>query len=253
MTTDPPEGLALPPPDPPRWPKLVGGLLALAVIGALIAVWALAPRRVLPEERLAPEVLARVQRATVGVEARDAGTQGSGYVAAQDLVVTNAHVIAGGRDLWITFDSGTSNARTLKGTFVREGRPGEPDDLALIRVPTGQAPVLPLADLAQVPIGSVLVSFGYPLGWDLSLDARGPEISVHGGRLTALRRLDGRVGWVESDLLVEIGNSGGPVVDETGAVVGLVTVIAGPNLRTALCASADQIRHFAPELSGGQP
>jgi S1-C subfamily serine protease len=65
-----------------------------------------------------------------------------------------------------------------------------------------------------------------------------------------LRHTGGRVGWVESDVPAEVGNSGGPMVNSQGEVLGLATMLVGPNLHTALAASAEMIRDVAPEVAG---
>ena len=185
------------------------------------------------EERFSADVRNRVQAATVWVKAEDAGAQGSGYVARSGYVLTNAHVLNGGSKIKIVFNSGQANASSVSAKVLRVGQPGTPNDLALLQVDTGAVQPLPLCDLASLPEGSETAAFGFPLGGEASLNQYGPSISIRGGRVTSKRADEGRVGWVETDIVAEVGNSGGPVVNLKGEVVGLATMIVGPNLRMA--------------------
>lgn len=245
-----PTGVALPPPDPPKWRHLLRFAAAVTIVVVAVVVWKAIPKQVSVEERFSAEVRNRVQSATVWVKAEDAGAQGSGYVARQGYVLTNAHVLNKGRDIRVIYNSGLANASQATAKVLRVGQPGTPNDLALLKVDTGAIQPLPLCDIGALPIGAETAAFGFPMGGEMSLDQRGPSISIRGGKVTSKRTENGRVGWVETDIVAEVGNSGGPVVNLKGEVVGLATMIVGPNLRMALVASAEMIRAFAPELAG---
>jgi S1-C subfamily serine protease len=246
-------GVALPPPDPPKWRPLVGLAAVAAVAVAMVLAWKyVAVRQPQAIALVKPEVRQMVGDATVWVRSVDnpEGTsEGSGVVLKRGYVVTNAHVLNGGHKIKIIYRSGTTAATTVDAAVVRVGEPGTARDIALLKVETGAVRPLPLADLSRLPEGTPVAAYGFPLGSDLSLTPQGPNISVRGGTVTALRRDGNRVGFVETDVPAEVGNSGGPVVTAEGAVIGLATMIAGPNLKVALCVSAEMIHDFAPELS----
>jgi S1-C subfamily serine protease len=240
--------VALPPPDPPRWRSLVwlaGVVLVAAVVAVVVRV--VPERRAQPLKLMAAEARSAVQRSTVWIRATDIGSEGSGFVASENWVITNAHVVKDAKSVQVVFGSGGSSARSVPATVVRVGEPATERDIALLQVPTGDTPALLLANLAKLSPGAPLAAFGYPLGSELSLNNQGPEISIRTGSLTALRRESGRVHWVESDIPAEVGNSGGPVVTLDGRVAGLATMLIGLNLRVALAVSAEMIRDFAPE------
>lgn len=250
-----PAAVALPPPDAPWWRTallLFAGAALLALV--VLAVIRYAPRPAPDPVALMPdEARQKVKAATVWVRVRlpDAESEGSGYVAKPGYVITNAHVVEGGQSIEVVFNCGQPNYRRAPAKVLRTGEPGTPTDLALLQVDTGRTPHLPLADLSKIVEGTPVALFGFPLGANLSTSSHGPQISVRGGRITALRPDDrGRVLWVESDIAAEVGNSGGPVVTHQGEVVGLGTMLVGPHLKTFLAAPANLIRTFAPEVAG---
>lgn len=240
--------VALPPPEPSKWRWLLG-LLGIGVAAAAVAL----VFRYLPDHRnaavraLSNEVRLSVQRSAVWIRAVDRGSEGSGFVCRQGWVLTNAHVVDGAQSVKVVFDPGTAAAHSAPATVTRTGTPGTDQDMALLRVDTGATPALNVLPMDKLAPGTPIVAFGYPLGSELGFGDRGPEVSVRGGTVTALRRRGDAVAWVESDMPIEVGNSGGPVVTLDGRVVGLATMIVGPNLRTALAVSTDMLRGFAPE------
>jgi len=139
--------------------------------------------------------------------------EGSGFVAADGYVVTNAHVVAGMDDPEVRSAEGLSDATTV--LF-------DPDlDLAILSVPGATGPPLPLATepLDRGAPGAVL---GYPQGGPLdvrraavrrTIDAVGRDIYGHG----EVERL-----VLELQTLVRPGNSGGPFVLPDGRVGGVV-------------------------------
>jgi S1-C subfamily serine protease len=143
------------------------------------------------------------------------GIEGSGWVAGRDLVVTNAHVVAGEDDTTVTPPSGD----TLGASAVHY----DPrNDLAILRVPGLGPPALRLA--AQVRKGGSAAVLGYPENGPLQdaparIGRTGEVISEDSyGRGPVKRRMTPFRGRVQS------GNSGGPAVDAGGRV--LTTVFA---------------------------
>ncbi len=159
------------------------------------------------------DLVARASPSVVGVEHRRG--QGSGVVLAQDgFVLTNAHVAGGGGPLRVRLPG----ARAVRGELVGAD---ERTDLAVVRADAGDLPALPLS-ARRLRVGEVVVAIGNPLGF---------ERSVSTGVVSALHRnlrapRDGLLeGLVQTDAAVNPGNSGGPLVDASGAVVGITTAM----------------------------
>jgi S1-C subfamily serine protease len=140
-------------------------------------------------------------------------------VLAQDgFVLTNAHVAAGGGPLRVRLPG----ARVVAGELVGAD---ERTDLAVVRAAATDLPPLALAD-RRLRVGEVVVAIGNPLGF---------ERSVSLGVVSALYRNlapggsaprgDVLEGLVQTDAAVNPGNSGGPLLDAHGAVVGVTTAM----------------------------
>lgn len=163
-----------------------------------------------PEPRLDPEVVAR---STLTVRTRYGN--GTGFVVARGHVLTNLHVVAKdmGPGSWITIDIGSSAPR------MEPVREDAQHDLAYLRCPPSDErcwnlPPLPLGEGAAVRVGETVYALGSPAGLERTL-TRG--IISHRGRL-----MNG-VAYLQTDLAVNPGNSGGPMFNEQGRVVGVVT------------------------------
>ena len=140
------------------------------------------------------------------------GVEGSGWVAAPDLVVTNAHVVAGEDDTTVTTEAGAS----LDATPVHYD---PANDLAILRI---EAPVPPLAIAPEARRGTAGALLGYPENGPFTAtpvrlgDTRTLLSDDSYGRGPIQRRLTYLRGSVHS------GNSGGPVVDTAGRVMATV-------------------------------
>lgn len=190
--------------------------LVLAVFGAD------APADMLAE-RLARE--AKPALLAVRSQGRDGKFQslGTGFLIKPDLAVTNHHVIGDGRD-FILEDSGGGTRKVIAVEAVDRD-----SDLALLRLepPKGKPPaVLALGDSAKVAEGAPVVALGNP---------RGLTFSVVAGVLSGRREIEGR-DMLQVAMPVEPGNSGGPLLDRAGKVVGVITSksLVTPNLGFAV-------------------
>jgi serine protease Do len=139
---------------------------------------------------------------------RCAGSVGTGFFVAPDLVLTNAHVLCpGGEEIRAVFADGRE--------FT--GRPVESDswlDLGLVRVPGTGASPLPLGDATVLRTGDEVVFVGTP---------QGLEFTVHEGIVSHTGRNLLGVAFLQIDANVNSGNSGGPLFDQQGRVVGIVS------------------------------
>jgi len=159
-------------------------------------------------------LVARASPAVVGIERRRG--QGSGVVLAQDgYVLTNAHVAGRGGPLRVRLSGSTAVPGEVVGTDERT-------DLAVVRAQAAGLTALPLAEERLLRVGELVVAIENPLGF---------ERSVTAGVVSALYRslptpqgglLDG---LVQTDAAVNPGNSGGPLLDADGQVVGITTAM----------------------------
>ena len=184
---------------------------------------------------LAPAVQDRVAASTVKVEgiACRRIQDGSGFSAAPDLVVTNAHVVAGEKSTTVI----TRNNRRLKATVVQF----DPNrDLALLRVPgLGQTPL----PIATAKVGSEGAVFGHPNGQDdlaITPAAIRQQVTAVGRDLYDSRETRRQVFILASDLAP--GDSGGGLVNPAGAVVGVAFAIAPDRPGTAYALTTDELR-----------
>jgi len=162
---------------------------------------------------------------------------GSGFfVTDTGLVITNAHVVAGASRIVIR-----TQATETFGTIVRLA---VEDDLALVRANIAAAVALPLGDSDAVQVGDDVIAVGSPLGL---------EGTVTRGIISNLRPvLGGRIPLIQFDAAISPGNSGGPLLDERGQVLGVNTLKALPQGAESL-GFAISINHvkavFGPLLS----
>jgi S1-C subfamily serine protease len=184
---------------------------------------------------LAPAVQDRVAASTVKVEgvACRRIQDGSGFAAAPDLIVTNAHVVAGERQTSVI----TPNGRRLKATVVQF----DPNrDLALLRVPGLADAPLPIA---TAKVGSDGAVFGHPNGQpELAITpaAIRQQVTAVGRDLYDAHETRRQVFILASDLAP--GDSGGGLVNPAGAVVGVAFAIAPDRPGTSYALTTDELR-----------
>ena len=168
------------------------------------------------------EIGKRGKAATAFVEVPRVGTGTAFCVHASGLFVTNEHVVHGVKeDIVLVLNPSLGGERVLKAKVVRV----DPAlDLALLRVEGAKdLPSLPLGSMKEVAELSEVVACGFPLGFSLSPDRKNyPAISVNAGSVNALRYKDRELQHLQIDISLTFGNSGGPVLDENGQVIGVV-------------------------------
>jgi len=173
---------------------------------AVPAAAAKAPRA--PAAALTPRQLAqRALPATVALRCRESG--GSGFFVTEDLVVTNAHVLCPGNE---AMEVTLSDDRKFVGQVVRSDKNV---DLGLVRVKGAKATPLPLGDVANLAAGDKVMIIGSPVGLDFT---------VQEGSISSLQRVAFGVALLQLDAKISPGNSGGPVIDAQGNVVGVVVM-----------------------------
>jgi S1-C subfamily serine protease len=144
-----------------------------------------------------------------------AGWTGSGFLAKPGIVVTNSHVIAPGlaNKIRVTFPSAPGGNAPLIATLLHEDRTR---DLAILRIENKGTPI-PLAE-GDCPRGEKIVVIGSPGRPDGDV----VENAVTGGELSASVQKDD-LNWYQISAAINGGNSGGPVFNTRGQVIGVAT------------------------------
>jgi len=136
---------------------------------------------------------------------------GSGIVLNDDRILTNAHVLIGGDPAVETWDGKTLRARLVKMDRQR--------DLALLVTEQAGAFAATLAS-GEAKAGQAVIAVGNPLGF-IGAVSSGFIYKVGAIRGLSVRR------WIQADVRLAPGNSGGPLADINGRVIGINTMIAG--------------------------
>ena len=158
---------------------------------------------------------------------------GSGVILGTDgLIVTNAHVVGASQTrvkLW--------DGRTLEAVVSARDR-GR--DLAMLRASGSGLPAATLADSSKVRVGELVFAIGSPMGFAGALSTG----VIHA---TGMVRGLGPNAWLQADVQLAPGNSGGPLADAQGGVVGINTMVAGG---LALAVPSNDVVNFMAYGSG---
>jgi serine protease Do len=135
--------------------------------------------------------------------------QGSGFLISSDgLVLTNAHVVDGANEVTVKL----SDHREYKAKVLGADRAS---DIAVLRIGGRDFPSVRLGDSDQLGVGDYVLAIGEPFG--LEETATAGIVSAKGRSLPG----DGYVPFIQTDAAVNPGNSGGPLFDANGSVVGI--------------------------------
>ena len=223
--------------------RLVGGDRFPQVFEALRPAPDLGP----PPESLAlsPEVQARVAASTVKVESNacDRLQQGSGFAVAPELVVTNAHVVAGEVRTVVLRPDGRRRAAMVV-LF-------DPDrDLALLSVPGLDQEPLPVGD---GKVGMEAAVFGHPEGQEalrIAAAAVRQRVEAVGRDLYDREPTDRDVFILAARL--QQGDSGGALIAPDGQVIGVAFAVAPDNPDTAYALTSDELREVLAQPTRGE-
>ncbi len=170
------------------------------------------------------EVVKRKSPAVVSIsnETTQGGSLGSGFlIDAAGHIITNAHVVDSASKTTVTFKDGTEAEGTILGVDTST-------DVAVVKidkVPTGVSP-LPLGNSGGLTVGQEVVAIGNPYGYSGTATT---------GIVSALERvIESPSGFtiqnaIQTDAAINQGNSGGPLFDRDGRVIGINSQIASKN------------------------
>lgn len=172
-------------------------------------------------------------------EERRSDSSGSGFVISADgLIVTNFHVVEDATGLTVALGDRQYPAEVV-------GR-DPATDLALLKIePVAELDFLPLADSDEVRVGDWIMVIGSPLRLQNSVSvgvvsAKGRAIDI-----TPDRSLEN---FIQTDAAINFGNSGGPLVDLTGAVVGIATAINFGAENIGFAVPVNTLKSILPQL-----
>jgi tRNA A-37 threonylcarbamoyl transferase component Bud32 len=211
-------------------------------LGAVVVLITVTMRGGAADEPLSRVQLARLGKAaTAFVEVKAARGQGSGSafcIRPDGWFLTNAHVAQG--EITLVLNPTLKSQKSYPARVVRSDAEL---DLALLHVEGATGlPTLALGSDEGLEELMEVVGFGFPFG--KGIDGREfPAVSVNVGSITALRHKDGRLHRIQLDAALNPGNSGGPVLDQHGKVIGVVVSgVRGAEVNFAIPVSA--VRRF---------
>ena len=193
----------------------VGGVFAQNLSGAGPAA------NLLDEEKRIISIVEKISPTVVAVTSYNAKGEedglGSGIIVASDGdILTNNHVITGASKLTVVLPNGKEmTAKSLGGDPLT--------DLAVIKINSSNLPVAPLGDSDSLKVGQIVIAIGNPYGFERTVtmgvvSALGMQIPVVGSSLSYL---------IQTDARIYPGNSGGPLVDSAGKVIGVNVAVVG--------------------------
>ena len=191
----------------------------------------------------------RAKTAVALVEVPGAYGYGSAFcIHDSGLFITNEHVVRAGFAANLIVHPGLKEQKVLRAKVVRIDKEL---DLALLKSEENATfTPLPLGSTGKLAELTEVIAIGFPFGKELSFNkGEYPAVSVNAGRVAALRSKNGELYRIQMDAVVNPGNSGGPVLDAQGKVIGVVAS-GMPRATVNFAIPVDHVRRFidTPEV-----
>ena len=150
-----------------------------------------------------------------GQEKRESGALGSGFVVSKvGYIVTNNHVVSNADEIYVKFSDGREYRTRLIGTSPEV-------DIAVLKIESNEKfKPLEFSDSDKIEIGQWSIAFGNPMGLNDSMTVG--VISASGRSSLGIEEIEN---FIQTDAAINQGNSGGPLIDINGKVIGVNTAI----------------------------
>jgi serine protease Do len=171
-----------------------------------------------------------------GAEPQQRGVASGFIIEADGYVMTNAHVVDGSDEVWVTL----ADKREFKAKIIGSDKRS---DVALVKIDATGLPVVRLGDVGRLKVGEWVIAIGSPFGL---------ESTVTAGIVSAKSRDTGDlVPLIQTDVAINPGNSGGPLINMRGEVVGMNSQIysrSGGYMGISFAIPIDEASRVADQL-----
>ncbi len=167
--------------------------------------------------------------------------QGSGFIFAEGLVMTNSHVVSGSDKVFV----GLKNGKKLKAKLIGQD---QFTDLAVLKIDgSGPWPIAQLGDSSKIKVGDWAIAVGNPFGLENTVTLG--IISNLKRNVTQLGIYDKKLELIQTDAAINPGNSGGPLLNSNGEVIGINTLIrSGPGAGLSFAIPINKAKEIAFQL-----